>query len=608
MLTPGTTMLQNRYRIQHKIGGGGMGEVYLAEDTRLPGRQCAIKRMSPAQLAPRDRNWIINAFQQEAQMLANLRHEGLTSVTDFFAERGDWYLVMDYVKGETLEKRLERARKGRLPLDEVLNITRQLCDVLEYLHEQNPTVVFRDLKPANVMLTPEGKVKLIDFGIARFFKPGQTKDTMNLGTPGYAAPELYGGLGQSAPPTDIYGLGVLMHQMVTGHDPTTNPTPFFLPPPGDLLSGLPQNVEEVILRATRVQPDLRFQSVRELRQALFPPTWVLPPETSPSSDTHRGRGKGLWIWLTAGAVVLIGLCVLGLGGALALPSLLRTPPPSVMVTISPTRTSPTTSVTSPSPTSPRSTSTPYVVEPSVDTSLRWNPIGKSVQGRDLEAAIIGQPSESAVVVVGSIQGDQLNTRDLIGYLIDDFNRNQSSLPSDVAFHFIPTINPDGNATGTRRNAHNVDLNRNWDTYDWTANPDQPEGTVNGAGGSRPLSEPETQTLASYLLALQRDDPNLRVVILHSSQRFSSGGHIYPGSASNGLDEDAMVLAQRYAGETGYTIEENWAPYQTTGELLTWCAEEGIEAIDIVFPASTPGSNASLRSETMDGLLQIARFP
>jgi hypothetical protein len=154
----------------------------------------------------------------------------------------------------------------------------------------------------------------------------------------------------------------------------------------------------------------------------------------------------------------------------------------------------------------------------------------------------------------------------------------------------------------------VDLNRNWDTYDWTANPDQPEGTVNGAGGSRPLSEPETQTLASYLLALQRDDPNLRVVILHSSQRFSSGGHIYPGSASNGLDEDAMVLAQRYAGETGYTIEENWAPYQTTGELLTWCAEEGIEAIDIVFPASTPGSNASLRSETMDGLLQIARFP
>jgi len=202
MLQSGS-MLQSRYRILRRIGGGGMGMVYLAEDTRLPGRMCAIKEMSPAQLAPQDRNWAINGFRQEAQMLANLNHPGLTSVTDFIPEAGNWYLVMDYVEGETLQERLKRARGGRLSLDEVLNITRQLCDVLEYLHRQSPSVVFRDLKPGNVMLTPQGEVKLIDFGIARFFKPGQTRDTVNLGTPGYAAPEQYGGLGQSDPRADV---------------------------------------------------------------------------------------------------------------------------------------------------------------------------------------------------------------------------------------------------------------------------------------------------------------------------------------------------------------------------------------------------------------------
>ena len=277
MLIQGS-ILQNRYRTLYQIGGGGMGVVYLAEDIRLAGRRCAIKEMSPAQLAPQDRNWVINAFRQEAQMLANLKHPGLTAVTDFFPEAGNWYLVMDYVEGETLEKRLERTRRGRPPLDEALNITRQLCNVLEYLHRQSPPVVFRDLKPGNVMITPQGEVRLIDFGIARFFKPGQTRDTVNLGTPGYAAPEQYGGLGQSDPRTDVYSLGALLHQMVTGYDPVTATTPFPLPSPGSLMRGLPTHVEEGISRATRMQPDLRYRSVEELRQALFPHTWVLPPQ------------------------------------------------------------------------------------------------------------------------------------------------------------------------------------------------------------------------------------------------------------------------------------------------------------------------------------------
>jgi len=222
--------------------------------------------------------------------------------------------------------------------------------------------------------------------------------------------------------------------------------------------------------------------------------------------------------------------------------------------------------------------------------------------------IIGYEKGAAVVVVGSIQGDQPNTRNLINYLIDDSARDMDRIPADVAFHFIPTINPDGNAAGTRRNAHNVDLNRNWDTFDWTANPEEPEGVVTGAGGSRPHSEPETQSLADYLLSLQHQDSNLRVVVWHSSHRPSSSGHVYPGCTSSGLDRDALSLAYRYADVTGYAVKEDWAPYETTGQLITWCAEESIEAIDIVIPRSLSGADRNLRNATMGALLEIARFP
>lgn len=368
------TLLQDRYRILRKIGGGGMGEVYLAEDTRLPGRRCAIKEMSPAQLPAEDRNWAINAFRQEAQMLANISHSGLTPVTDFFPEKGNWYLVMDYVEGETLEKRLERARKGRLPLDEALDITRQLCNVLEYLHGQSRPVVFRDLKPSNVMLTPNGEVKLIDFGIARFFKPGKAKDTVNLGTPGYAAPEQYGGQGQSDPRTDVYSLGVLLHQMVTGYDPSTASTPFPLPPAGSIARNLPQHVEETISRATRVQPNLRFPSVKDLRNALFPPTWVMPPKREAnaqsyatpqaqptSSGAFSNMGKGVWIGLGFAGIVLLGLCALVAVGVVAGPDLFeeiagrpKTLPPTTEIPL------PTNTTTNPSAANP--TLTPEPIE------------------------------------------------------------------------------------------------------------------------------------------------------------------------------------------------------------------------------------------------------
>jgi serine/threonine protein kinase len=296
MLSSGA-VLQGRYHILRHIGGGGMGDVYLAEDRRLPGRYCALKEMSPAALPAFERGWVINAFQQEAQMLAVLRHPGLTPVTDYFTEAGNWYLVMEHIEGVTLENHLQRTPGQRLPLAAALRVAEQLCDVLDYLHRQSPPIIFRDLKPGNIMLTPHGDVKLIDFGIARFFKLGQSQDTVNLGTPGYCAPEQFNRGGQTDARTDVYSLGVVLHQLLTGYDPTTSA--FRLPLIRSLDLSLPVAIESVINQATQLDPALRFQSILEFKQALF----LVAPTLNLTAPLWRKRSS------TIGAVVLIVLIV-----------------------------------------------------------------------------------------------------------------------------------------------------------------------------------------------------------------------------------------------------------------------------------------------------------
>lgn len=265
-LTPGT-ILQSRYRIIRLLGQGGMGAVYLAEDQNLPGRLVAVKENSETSSSAQDQ------FEREALILARLKHQNLPQVTDHFVDSlsGRQYLVMEYVEGEDLEQIL--SLRGPLPETEVLGWVDQVIDALEYMHSQNPPVIHRDIKPANIKLTIEGTVKLIDFGIVRFFKPGQTKDTAALGTPGYAAPEQYG-TGQSDARTDIYSLGVTLHQLLTGHDPVT--APFNLPPVRKLNPDVSPHVESAIRKATQANRDDRFQTVAELRKALIKPTAVQP--------------------------------------------------------------------------------------------------------------------------------------------------------------------------------------------------------------------------------------------------------------------------------------------------------------------------------------------
>ncbi len=353
MLNP-QAMLQSRYRILNHIGGGGMGQVYLAEDTRLPGRRCAIKEMTPTQLPPQDRAWAAQAFEQEARMLARLSHPGLTAVNDFFPEMGNWYLVMDYIEGETLELQLQQMPGGRLSLSAALDVARQLCDVLEYLHAQNPPVIFRDLKPGNVMLTLQGQVKLIDFGIARFFKPGKTSDTVNLGTPGYAAPE-QGGRGQTDSRSDIYSFGVMLHQLLTGYDPAL--TPFNLPSARMLNPAIPPNIDAIIQRATQVAPDLRFHNVREVRLALSATT-IFPP--SPTRRSVAIAVAAVFLMVLMGVIVIATLSSRGTPTHIA--AVASASPTAAMTAFS--ASSASTPVPSPTPTStPRLSLTPTVVPP-----------------------------------------------------------------------------------------------------------------------------------------------------------------------------------------------------------------------------------------------------
>ena len=218
-------LLKGRYSILRQIGRGGYGAVYLAADTQLNQRLIAIKEMSQQNLDPQDRAMAEGNFKREAALLSTLMHPNLPRIYDQFIEAGRSYLVMDFIEGETLETTLERLNGKLLPVEKVLNIGIQLCNVLEYLHTRQPPIVFRDLKPANIMLTPQEHLYLIDFGIARHFKPGQSKDTAALGSSGYAAPEQYG-KAQTTPRADIYSLGATLHELLSGNDPSESPFHF----------------------------------------------------------------------------------------------------------------------------------------------------------------------------------------------------------------------------------------------------------------------------------------------------------------------------------------------------------------------------------------------
>ncbi len=608
MLASGT-ILQSRYRISREIGGGGMGTVYLAEDTHLLGYYCAIKEMSPGQVSPQDRNWAISAFKQEAQMLSTLNHPGIVRVSDYFAENGNWYLVMEYIEGQTLEACL--GPQG-LPPQPVFSYVDQLCNVLEYLHWQNPPVIFRDLKPGNIMVKPTGEIKLIDFGIARFFKPGRTHNTVNLGTPGYASPEH--GSGQTDHRSDIYSLGVLVLQLVTGYDPTLAQVPYLLPAARSLNPQIPPVIEDVIRRATQLTPAQRFQAVAEFRQALrapapqmsgpaaalyqtpvYPPTTIMPQTAgTPPIAVPPSRSPAIpkWIWAAAGVIVLLLFVVIALPAITSKSTPTPLPPSSAAPAI------PAGDVTDapPSPTPPRPD--PVTVEPVVPLPIGVTPsvppppqpsfiaqdreLGRSAGGRSIPLLEVGNPDGPVVVLVGSIEGDQADTSDVVRQLMDWYRSRPDQVPNGGLLYLIPSLCPDGNARSSRFNANEVDLNRNWDSGNWTGNaivPGYPKGKP-GAGGSAPFSEPETRALRDLLNQFYSSGRTVYLITLHSTVNSGSRDQVFPGYTSVGIHDASKTLTQRVGNLIGYRYNTAWS-YDTTGEAIAWAAEQGIPSVDIV---------------------------
>jgi len=258
-------LLKERYRVLVPVGQGGFGAVYKVEDTRDRNRLLAIKEINLSALTAQEAIEATAAFNREVHLLSDLTFPNLPRIYDHFTDREHWYLVTDFIEGETLEQYLERTRSGRLPLKEVLEIGIQLCRVLDYLHTREPSIIFRDLKPANVMRTLAGHLYLIDFGIARHFKPGQPRDTIPLGSPGYAAPEQYG-RAQTTPRADIYSLGALIHQLLTGNDPAQNPFHFELAPLK--AQSIPQKLQSLVLQMVEMDANNRPSSMAIVKQEL----------------------------------------------------------------------------------------------------------------------------------------------------------------------------------------------------------------------------------------------------------------------------------------------------------------------------------------------------
>ncbi|MEH7355232.1 protein kinase [Neobacillus drentensis] len=251
------TIIDERYEILKEIGRGGMSIIYLAMDNRLK-KSLVVKDIRKR--AESDNEMLVNSLVVEANMLKRLDHGALPRIFDVIDRQGEIYVVMDYIEGESLKEKLNRERTAAP--NEVIDWAKQLSDVLGYLHSRKPNpIIYRDMKPDNIMLTPEGKIKLIDFGIAREFKNENTTDTTNLGTKGYAAPEQLSGK-QTDARTDIYSLGVTLYYLVTGK--TLSDPPYELRPIRTWNPSLPEGLEHIIAKCTQAEPGNRYQSCEEL--------------------------------------------------------------------------------------------------------------------------------------------------------------------------------------------------------------------------------------------------------------------------------------------------------------------------------------------------------
>ena len=323
MPLPLGTILDGKFKIVQVLGEGGMGTVYKVEQVDKPGYFRAVKELLINPNTPEDeRKSAIERFNKEIDLLFNLKHPRIPSLILSFQERGNYYFVMEFVPGRTLEKILEES-KGPLDEEQVINWMMQVCEALSYIHSRVPPIILRDLKPGNVIVTPDGNVQLIDFGIARRFDPNKRTNTENLGTISYASPEHLGSitapgqrrsaqnpgkLVQTDARSDVYSLGATMFHLLTNREPE----PIQTPPSGSILAKNPRlrtvqigtkvfcPVEQVIIKAMQQDPAHRFQSAEAMRVAL---QHCLPNSAAPATVQIPAISPNATILVPVGEVV-----------------------------------------------------------------------------------------------------------------------------------------------------------------------------------------------------------------------------------------------------------------------------------------------------------------
>ena len=329
------TVLHERYRVVSLIGQGGMGAVYLTEDTRLPGRRCAVKEIRlPPGMTESAVAQAREQFHREAVMLARLDHAHLPKVSDFFHVDGRDYLVMDYVPGSDLLSIVRDARrKGRfLPEAQVLRWVDQLCDALSYLHRQDPPVLHRDIKPANIKLTPQGDCKLVDFGLVKPMDPDDVSTFTGLrgvGSIPYTPLEQYGEISDHTDVrSDLYALGATLYHLLTGNEPPSAQDLFLHPdglvPPSRIHPQLSPATEGAILAAMAPHPGNRPPTVdawlhllRSGEPVSVPGLsfWARVPAPGPSFWSRvPASGLTFWgrVWRESGWLLVLGVLLTGL--------------------------------------------------------------------------------------------------------------------------------------------------------------------------------------------------------------------------------------------------------------------------------------------------------
>jgi predicted Ser/Thr protein kinase len=608
-----------RYKIESELGRGGMATVFLAHDPRF-GRKVAVKVMSQAL---QDDPTFRGRFEREARIIATLEHPAIVPVYDYGEEHNQPYLVMRHMRGGTLA---ERIIANPLSLETAVPIIQRLAGALDHAHQHG--VIHRDLKPGNILFDQYNNAFLTDFGIVKLAAGGSISLTGSgvIGTPAYMSPEQIHGEKTLDGRSDIYTLGIILFEMLTGRKPYRADTPVKqmmahvlnpIPQIREFKPELPDEFEHVIQRVLAKERNERFSTATELTTAIthslpnlhLPPNFVemasqkLPAVHAPIEDAPtvsipalpRTKMKGnravppsvapeivkrkrpfRWIGLALGGLLLAAL-IWGLP-LLNEPDLTPTAETVVLLLPTPPASSPFPTDTV-EPAVP-ATSTPRNVP--IRSALLSTPmsgeIGQSVNGSPIEAVQIGTGSTILVFVGGLHAGFAPGSVDLAEQIITYFSENLTAIPSDISLIVIPNANPDsprapGKLEG-RLNGNGVDLNRNWECR-WTQNPLWGSEVKEGMGGTEPFSEPEVRSLADIIIAQEAT-----AVIFWQAR--SAAGLVSPGGCNEGTAV-SQELADVYGGATDYRIAdfEDLLNVEVQGDATNWLDEQGIPAISVL---------------------------